>query len=542
MGRRAETDAQAPAGEARVTRLVSSFLAVPLGVAGLLVAVRALVGRPIHSVVAIGAPLNPESAAAICLLLSLILLGRGPAASPTPQRARLRTLGALGLALVVTLACYWRSLWFPFISDDYVIVARSLRGEMFGPVLTQGDAGVAFRPLTRFLFAVQGRWGSADPVWWHSVGVIFHLANCALVFLLARRFVAPGVAVFAAAIFGLHATHPEAVSWMNSRSDVLAAFFLLSALLVFLEHWTRPHWGRQVAALLLVALAVLNKESAYAFAPLAWLLIAAKEKPGWKGIRVLRPFVALEGALFAYRWWVLGGIGGYASSATGRSVFLSFDLLRIVKTLCWRTWAILFFPVNWDVPATASLGVTLVLAAAALVLLSRARTERRTLLALAAFVVVSILPVLPLAMVGPSLLNARLYYLPSVGFGLLLGVALNAVRPVTLRAGAAAALLLFHFAALRQELDVWQSVTRLAKRTCVDTATLVSPGSSVAVSGLPDTINGVFFLGNGFQECVELEAGRRLPALVAGRGQPANSTGRVFRWDPDQRRLVAAGP
>src|ERR1017187_4308421 len=127
------THVQASAGEARATRLVSSFLAVPLGVAALLVAVRALVGRPIHSVVTIGAPLNPESAAAICLLLSLILLSRGPAASPTPQRAGLRTLGALGLALVVTLACYWRTLWFPFISDDYVIVARALRGEMFGP-------------------------------------------------------------------------------------------------------------------------------------------------------------------------------------------------------------------------------------------------------------------------------------------------------------------------------------------------------------------------------------------------------------------------
>src|ERR1700690_252381 len=398
-----------------VHEMVSSFLAVSLGVAALLVAARALVGRPIHSLVDIGAPLNPESAAAICLLLSLIVLSRGAAAS-TPQPAGLRTLGALGLALVVTLACYWRSLWFPLISDDYVIVARSLRGEMLGPVLTQGDAGVAFRPLTRFLFSVQGWWGSADPVWWHSVGVIFHLANGALVFLLARRFVAPGIAVFAAAVFGLHATHPEAVSWMNSRSDVLAAFFLLSALLVFLKHWTRPHWGRQLAALLLVALAVLNKESAYAFAPLAWLLIAAKEKPGWKGIRVLLPFAALEGALFAYRWWVLGGIGGYASSATGRSMFLSFDLLRIVKTLCWRVWAILFFPINWDVPPTAFLGVTLVLAAGALLLLSRARTERRTLLPQVAFVVVSILPVLPLSMVGPSLLNARLYSLPSVGF------------------------------------------------------------------------------------------------------------------------------
>lgn len=518
-------------------------MAVPLGIASLLVALRALTGRPILSVVTIRTPLNPESAAAICLLLSLILLSRGTRESLTPQRPGPRALGALALALLVTLACYWRSLWFPFTSDDYVIVARALGGKMLGPVLTEGDAGVAFRPLTRFLFAVQGWWGSADPAWWHAVGLIFHLANCALVFLVARRFVAPAAAVFAAAVFGLHATHPEAVSWMNSRSDALAAFFLLSALLVLLAHWRRPHWGRQLAALVLLSLAVLNKESAYAFAPLAWLLMAAQERPGWKGIRALLPFVALEAALFAYRWRVLGGIGGYASAATGRSMFLSFDPLHVVKALCWRVWAILFFPIDWEVPPPVFLGVTLVLAGAALLLVSRARTQRRTLLALAAFVVVSILPVLPLAMVGPGLAGARLYYLPSVGFALLLGVALDGVRPESLRAGAAAALLLFHFAALRHELEVWRSVTGLARQTCVEAASYVaaSPGSPILVSGLPDIIDGVFFVGNGFQECVELQVGRRLPALVLGKGQPANPAARVFHWDPQQRRLVA-GP
>lgn len=166
---------------------------------------------------------------------------------------------ALGLVLFATLACYWRSLWFPFLSDDYVIVVRALRGELLAGTLTQGDANVAFRPLTRFLFAVQGWRGSADPAWWHSVGVMFHLANAALVFLLARSIASPGASAFAAAVFGLHAAHPEAVSWMNSRSDVLATFFLMSALPVFLSHWRRPHRGLQLAALTLVALAVLKR-------------------------------------------------------------------------------------------------------------------------------------------------------------------------------------------------------------------------------------------------------------------------------------------
>jgi hypothetical protein len=105
-------------------------------------------------------------------------------------------------------------------------------------------------------------------------------------------------------------------------------------------------------------------------------------------------------------------------------------------------------------------------------------------------------------------------------------------------------LLLFHFAALRQELGVWQSVSALAGRTCVETAALVaaSPRSPLVVRDLPSSLDGVFFLGNGFNECVELQAGRRLPLLRFESGTPAPSPARVLRWDPAWRRLAAAGP
>ncbi len=519
-------------------------LAILTGASGLLIALRALAGGPITVVTTIHRPLNLESAAAVSFLLSLILLASRDGKTYRLERAGRWVAGALGLALLLTLVCYWRSLWFPFTSDDYVLVARALRGELLPRVLTEGDAGVAFRPFTRFLMAVQGWAGSADPVWWHSIGLLFHLLNCALVYLLARWFVAPGAAVFAAAVFGLHATHPEAVCWMNSRSDVLATSCVLGALLLFLATWRRPHRGLTAAALALVTLGVLNKESAYAFVPLAWALLAANGKPGWRGLRATAPFVALEAVLFAWRWAVLGGLGGYVNQVTSRSVFLSIDGLHVLKVVCWRVWAILFFPVHWELPGTLFCGLTLIPAAAALVALSRARANRRTLLALVGFVVAAFIPVLPLALVGMDLLGGRLYYLPSVGFALLLAVALDSLRPELLRMGATAALLLFHFAALEHQLNAWQSVTTLAHRTCADAAAIVdgSAGSPVLFRPLPDTIDGVFFLGNGFQECVELQTDRRLPALVEGRKQQPPSGARVFRWDAQQRMLIRTAP
>ncbi len=516
------------------------LIRISVGVCGLLVAWRALAGGPIHSIVTVARPLNLASAAAVSLLICWLVFARRQKARAAPQPRVARTLVALALALAVVSACYWNSLWFPFTSDDYVIVARAVRGELLPGFLTQGDAGVAYRPLNRLLFAVQGWPGRIDPAWWHVPGLFLHLANCGLVFLLARRIVPAGAAVFAAALFGLHATHPEAVSWMNSRSDVLAAFFLTGGLLMFLQHWENPHMGRLLAALLLAALAVLSKESAYVFAPLAWLLVSCKESPGGKALRAILPFVLLEFLLFAWRWQILGGLGGYAAPGTNRSMFFHIDLLRAVKTLFWRAWAILFFPVNWGVATTILLGVSVLAAVAAFLVLTQAGPSRRLVGSLVLFSAVPVLPALPLALVGADLAGARVYYLPSVGLALLVAAALSGLPSPALRTVVAAALLFFNFTALRHELAVWHSVTSLARRTCVDAASAVTaaPGSTVLVEGLPNSLDGVYFLGNGFQECVELQAGRRLPPLTAA--PSANAS--VLRWDSGRRRLAAVRP
>ena len=354
----------------------------------LLVALRALNRGPIEAPVTIYRPLNLESAAAVGLLLLLFLFGRKAEAALVNGQPRRWELPALGLVLAVTLACYWRSLWWPLTSDDYVIVMRALRGELLPETFTSGDAGVAFRPLNRFLFAAQGWLGSSDPAWWHSIGLLFHLANCALLFRLARILAGAGPALAAAALFGLHATHPEAVSWMNSRSDLLAAFFLMAAL--------------------------------------------------------------------------------------------------------------------------------------------------------AGFTAVSLAPALPLALVGADLFGARVYYLPSAGFALMIATALKGVRARGLRTAAAALLPMFHFAALRHQLGVWESVTALARRTCVEAAgpILSTAGSEVVVQGIPDKVDGVFFLSNGFSEFLEYYSGRRLPSPIVVGGEPSSPSAAVFRWDPAGRRLL----
>ncbi len=526
----------------RASHHLSWLLTIAVAASGVLVAVRALAGGPVTVLVEIGRPLNLESVAALSLIAALLLRGRSPAGLPSSERDRFSHWAALGLVAALTVACYWRSLWFPLVADDYVIVLRALRGELLPRTLTEGDAGVAFRPLTRFLFAIQGMRGTADPAWWHAVGLVFHAANTVLVYRLARWLTAPAPSLVVAAVFGLHAMHPEAVSWMNSRSDVMAAFFLMTALLLFLSNRARPRWQKTAAAMVSLALAIASKESAYAFLPLAWVLAGVGFGSLRRGLAALAPYALVEAGMFAWRWHVLGGLGGYAAPDTGQSMFLSLNLWSTMKALCWRAWALLFFPVNWDSRPEPLLWLALAALAAALAALTRARAARAALAASVAFVMLALLPVLPLALVGANLRGGRVYYLASAGAALLVGVAWGGLVSRRLRWGTAAALLLFHYAALRHQLQAWESVARLTERTCTAAAPVVAAAgeSPVVVLDMPQSVDGVFFLSNGFTECVQLAAGRRPPNLLVNPDHAPAGAALFLRWDPQRRRLVTA--
>jgi hypothetical protein len=513
---------------------------IAVAASGLLVAVRALAGGPVTVLVEITRPLNLESVAAVSLIVALLLRGRSPAGSPPSEQERIPHWAALGLVVALTVACYWRSLWFPLVSDDYVIVLRALRGELLPRTLTEGDAGVAFRPFTRFLFALQGVRGTADPAWWHAVGLVFHAANTVLVYRLARWLTAPAASLVAAAVFGLHAIHPEAVSWMNSRSDVMAAFFLMAALLWFLPNRARPRWQKTAAAMVSRALAIASKESAYAFLPLAGVLAGVRFGSLRRSLAALAPYAVVEAGMFGWRWHVLGGLVGYAAPGTGQSMFLSLNAWSTMKALCWRVWALLFFPVNWDWRAGPLLWLALAALAAALAVLSRAQAGRAALAACVAFVMLALLPVLPLALVGANLWGARVYYLASAGAALLVGVAWGGLGLRRLRWGAAAALLLFHYAALRHQLQAWESVARLTERTCAGAAPLVAAGGElpVVVVDMPQSVDGVPFLSNGFSECVQLAAGRGLPNALVNPSRAPAAAAVILRWDPQRRRAV----
>jgi hypothetical protein len=65
----------------------------------------------------------------------------------------------------------------------------------------------------------------------------------------------------------------------------------------------------------------------------------------------------------------------------------------------------------------------------------------------------------------------------------------------------------------------------------------------VFVSGLPDRLDGVYFLSNGFPECVEMNSGQSATRVhVVEAAQTAPPAARRFVWNRKQARLEELTP
>jgi len=457
------------------------------------VAARMLFGPFRFGPVPVITPLNPEGFFGVAVTLLLFTRAATNPAVWTLNR-RSAVLLALGIVAITAIALR-RALGIYFLSDDFILVrlGHEWSAAAFRYSMTHGGGDGFFRPLGYASFALDARWGGNNPVWWHATSLAIHSANAVLVLFMARRLGASALAAgFAGALFAVHGIHPEAAVWIAGRFDLVATFFLLAGLLLFATAGDRNRIALHIAALLCFAMAALSKESAFIFPLVVGGYALAKRQP----MRSTVPYFALAAILFAYRWSLFGGIGGYINPATGRPAALSLGLGSTLKAVAVRLWTSLYFPLNWSTDASLPLALPLALLAVAymaaiLWLAVRARPARMLWLAAAA-ILISTIPVLSLLAGSPTLAGSRVLYLPSVWFAILLALAVDGI-PGRARYALAAMVLLFQFAALQHNLAFWETASARVKAAC-----------ATGAPALPGSIDGVPALANGRQECIEI--------------------------------------
>ena len=494
---------------------------------------------PIPGLISARTTLNFSAMAFLALIAIACLDGR------SQESESLQTwwwLGGAALAVIVatTFLAYLPSIPAPFLFDDYThltTAGREALGALLHRVLLEHPSGgdLFFRPAGSLYYWLFFRVAGVNPVPWHLANTTLHVANTLLVYLLARRLTIPtSPALLGAAFFAWTGVHVEDVCWVAAVFDLLATFFVLLALLECL----RPRWSATVGMACCCALACLSKESAYSL-PLLTLCVGLF-RTGADRIRIFRkviPAVVACGGVFAYRLWYLRGLGGY-HNASGRSQALSLHLVSTLQALFLRIWAIFFLPVNWSVRAEFWLQVGT--AAMLICIGSLAFVVRRTTAGPAIlFVMCAALPVVPLLLIGPDLSGARVLYLPSVGISLV-WMQMWTAGNVRVMGIVACGVLLFQLASLWHNETIWVHVAKTASHACLDTANLLkqNPGKRIVASDLPKTLDGVFFLQNGFQQCVAINGGidaSRISSAAPAEGQGPEAL--QIYWDARTEQL-----
>jgi hypothetical protein len=484
----------------RLTGFLRIVLVCTAAVAVVILAFRSAIGPfPLWGIhVMVNSPFRSESVFWLAIF-GLFWFCRQSEAIPESGQSIVARFPAIPLTIVLCLiaAAFARNLADPFLSDDYILLSSPpFNWKAFLSALDTPGGDGSFRPLGTLYYQFTKVFAGLSPVKWHLVGLALHLLNSALVFAIAwRLWRDKTAAAVSSLVFGLNGTRPEAALWTAGACDPLACACVLGSIGLALSRRTANPKYLPIVCGLLSVVGVLFKESAYALPLVAfWILWSRGSFRSFRNAWIVICGVCL--ALFAWRWHLFHGPGGYILPATGRPAILSLHPLTAAKVVFVRMWAILLAPIDWD--ASMSWWMPLAIVASMLGLLSLAAAAgsnaatRRTRLCLIAASCCAVLPAIHVAAIGQSGLSSRVLYLAGAPFALLIGSMMPACGKR--RLAIAAIMLLGMAAILEHNLSAWHNAALEARALCGQTTT--QPDTPA-----PATFQGVPLLKNGFAEC-----------------------------------------
>ncbi len=186
----------------------------------------------------------------------------------------------VALLLLGTLACYANILANSFVYDDSQQILQNpyvkswhFIPQIFGTTVWSfvGQAGTTnyYRPLMTFTFLVLWKIFGPIPFGFHLFSLLTQFAVVVMLFYAGKRlFGDVRVAWLAALIFAVHPVHTEAVAWIAAVPDLQATFLLLVAIWL-LSGESKRSWAANFGIATCFCVALLCKEPALMFAPLA---------------------------------------------------------------------------------------------------------------------------------------------------------------------------------------------------------------------------------------------------------------------------------
>lgn len=429
-------------------------------------------------------------------------------ATPQPEVTRkalpVRVL-LLWLLLGLTVAAFFNGLQNGFVYDDqkqilqnpYVqrldLLPRGLLSDVWAFKGTGQAWSNYWRPGFTLWSAINWQLSGASPMGWHALNLGLHLIAVFLAFKLLRRlkFSLP-VAAFASALFAVHPSRVESVTWVAGSPDILAAVALFACFLKLVEWRKHGSAGIPFVAILWFLAAVLCKEVYVAALALVPLVVwrADSQLDGAEGaeqgglLKTLVPFGAVAVLFLIARYMVLGFFSRpFPDSPSLGQTILSAP--QVLNFYVGQAFLPLGLGVQYDMrPATSAdlgtagywmqIGILAVLVVASWF---AARRWKEVAFGLVWFLV----PILPALLIrsfrGDDLVHDRYLYLPILGLGVAIGYLMETgVRaakappkvvyvPMATIAALCAALTFMYNPAWFDDVSLWQQSAAVSPRS-----------------------------------------------------------------------------
>ena len=153
-----------------------------------------------------------------------------------------RTLSILAVFLL-TAAAYSNIFANQFLMDDWDFIVdwpliqdwKNFPQFFTGYVPPAGQEGI-YSPVKTLFHAVNYSLFGLNPLGYHIVSLVVHLAGILLVYKLSYFFIKDGrVAFFSALLFGLHPVHVEPVTSMTGSVDLIGVLFMFLAFYLYVK-------------------------------------------------------------------------------------------------------------------------------------------------------------------------------------------------------------------------------------------------------------------------------------------------------------------
>ena len=357
------------------------------------------------------------------------------------MKDRRHILIAASLVAALTFLVYLPSLSNGFVNWDdpgYVYKNPNIRSFDLKWAFTAVVVG-NWHPATLLSLTLDHSIWGLNPLGFHLTNLIIHSLNAFLAALLGwalypykerdrRGAVVTGL--IAGSLFGLHPTHVESVAWVSERKDVLSAFFFMLSALFYIRY-ARGRVACYALSLAAFTLALLSKPMAVSL-PIVLIIIdfypLDRFKAGFfkKAVIEKIPFFLLAGASAVLALWaqrVSGALSSLDSVPFLERIPVAFRAYAFyIYKLFVPGGLSPFYPLPersgifepWAIISIISFAL---ISAVALVMLKR----KKAVIAVWAYYVITLLPVIGLVQVGAQAAADRYTYIPSLSLFILIG-------------------------------------------------------------------------------------------------------------------------